>query len=79
MTAFYVNIKLAGITSNKDTYFWKTINPEKGHPAKAAITPVNLVLQESQAEAVSLETPRREQWSRKQLPELLATFFCVKN
>ena len=45
MTAFYVNIKMVGIMSNKDTYFWKIINPQKGHPAKAAITPVNLVLQ----------------------------------
>ena len=45
---------------------WKRVDPEKGHPAKVAVTAVNQMLQESQAEAVSLETPRQEQWRRKQ-------------
>ena len=44
----------------------KRVDLQKGHPAKAAAMAVNQMLQESQAEAVRLETPRQEQWRRKQ-------------
>ena len=52
----------------------KRIDLQKGHLTRAAAIAVNQMLQESQAEAVSLETPRQEQWRRKQakLAELLA-------
>ena len=52
----------------------KIVDLQKRHLAKAAAIAVNQMLQESQAEAVSLETPRQEQWRRKQakLAELLA-------
>ena len=42
------------------------VDLQKGHLAKAAAIAVNQMLQESQAEAVSLETPRQEQWRGKQ-------------
>ena len=54
--------------------FRKKVDLQKSHLAKAVAIAVNQMLQESQAEAVSLETPRQEQWRRKQakLAELLA-------
>ena len=58
--------------SNKRMQYWKRVNLQKGHPAKAAITAVNIVLQESQAEAVSLETPNKAMEEKAKLPELLA-------
>ena len=52
----------------------KRVDLQKSHLAKAVAIAVNQMLQESQTEAVSLETPRQEQWRRKQakLAELLA-------
>ena len=44
----------------------KRVDLQKGYPAKAAIAAAYQILQEGQAEAVSLETPRQEQWRRKQ-------------
>ena len=60
--------------SNKGMQCRKRVDLQKGHLARAAAIAVNQMLQESQAEAVSLETPRQEQWRRKQakLAELLA-------
>ena len=55
--------------SNKRMQYWKRVNLQKGHPAKAAITAVNIVLQE---EAVSLETPNKAMEEKAKLPELLA-------
>ena len=52
--------------SNKGMQCWKRVSLQKGHPAKVAVTSVNQMLQESQTEAASLETPRQEQWRRKQ-------------
>ena len=44
----------------------KRADLQKDHLAKAADIAVNEMLQECQEEAVSLETPRQEQWRRKQ-------------
>ena len=52
--------------SNKGTQCQKGVDLQKGHLAKAAAIAVNQMLQESQAEAVSPETPRQEQWRGKQ-------------
>ena len=43
---------------DKGMHCQKRFNPQKGHPAKAAATAVNQMLQESQAKAVSPETLR---------------------
>ena len=40
----------------------KRVDLQNGHLAKAAAIAGNQMLQESQAEVVSLETPRQEQW-----------------
>ena len=42
------------------------VDLQKGHLVKAVTIAANQMLQESQAEAVSLETPRQEQWRGKQ-------------
>ena len=52
--------------SSKGIQCQKRVALQKGYPAKAAIAAVYQILQEGQAEAVSLETPRQEQWRRKQ-------------
>ena len=44
----------------------KRADLQKCHLAKAADIAVNEMLPECQEEAVSLETPRQEQWRRKQ-------------
>ena len=46
--------------------YWKRVDLQKGHAAKAAITVVHQMIQEGQAEVVSLGTPRQKQWRRKQ-------------
>ena len=43
----------------------KRVDLQKGDLAKAAAIAVNQMLQESQAEAVSLENPRQDQWRRE--------------
>ena len=46
--------------------YWKTVDLQKGHAAKADITVLHQIIQEGQAEVVSLATPRQKQWRRKQ-------------
>ena len=45
---------------------------QKGHPAKAATILVNQVLQESQAEAVSLDSKKRTMEEKAKFSKLLA-------
>ena len=58
--------------SSKGMQYQKIVDLQKCHPAKAATSGVNQMLQESQAETVSLETSRRAMKEEAKLAELLA-------
>ena len=47
--------------SSKGMQCQKIVDLQKSHPSKTATSGVNQMLQESQAETIILETPRREQ------------------